>query len=183
MGAPKRGSPQSSGIGSRISEPRTVGVRPVCHDSRPQRPVPWLRRCRRRARDCRILRGPRYQRLFPDVYAPAALEHDLALRARAAGVLVAGRGVIAGYAAAELLGASSGPRDALVDVLMPYGYRCAGLRVHRHRLRPDEAIRLGTTDLTAPVRAAFDLARWAPTLTERVAAVDALAYACKVAPD
>lgn len=130
-----------------------------------------------------ILRGPRYQRLFPDVYAPAALEHDLALRARAAGVLVEGRGVVAGYAAAELLGASSGPRNALVDVLMPHGYRCSGLRVHRHRLRPDEAIRLGTTDVTAPARTAFDLARWAPTLTEQVAAVDALAYACEVDPD
>ena len=130
-----------------------------------------------------ILRGPRYQRLFPDVYAAAALEHDLALRARAAGVLVAGRGIVAGYAAAELLGASSGARDALVDVLMAHGYRCAGLRVHRHRLRPDEAMRLGATDVTAPARTAFDLARWAPTLTERVTAVDALAFACAVDPE
>jgi len=36
-----------------------------------------------------VLRGPRYQRLFPDVHAPAALKNDLALRAGAAGVLVA----------------------------------------------------------------------------------------------
>jgi hypothetical protein len=59
-----------------------------------------------------VLRGPRYRRLFPDVHAPTALKNDLALRARAAGVLVAGRGVVAGYAAAELLGASCGPPDA-----------------------------------------------------------------------
>lgn len=65
-----------------------------------------------------VLRGPRYRRVFPDVYAPAELEVDLALRARAAGVLVAGRGVVAGYAAAELLGASCGPPGAAVEVLM-----------------------------------------------------------------
>jgi hypothetical protein len=73
-----------------------------------------------------VLRGSRYRRLFPYVYAPAELEVDLALRARAAGVLVAGRGVVAGYAAAELLGASSGPSDAPVDVILASDYRCAG---------------------------------------------------------
>ena len=59
-----------------------------------------------------VLRGPRFRRLFPDVYAPARLETDLLLRSRAAGVLIGGRGVVAGYSAAELLGASSGPADA-----------------------------------------------------------------------
>jgi len=123
-----------------------------------------------------VLRGHRYRRLFPDVYAPAALDPDLALRARAAGVLVAGRGVVAGYAAADLLGASSGPPDEPVDVLVPYSYRCAGLRVHRGRLPPDEVTGAAATRVTTPARTAFDLARWAPSLTERVAAVDALAY-------
>jgi very-short-patch-repair endonuclease len=130
-----------------------------------------------------VLRGPRYRRVFPDVYAPAVLDPDLALRARAAGVLVAGRGVVAGYAAAELLGASCGPSDAPVDVLMPHDYRCPGLRVHRDRIRPDETGWLGATPVTAEVRAAFDLARWAPDLTERVVAVDTLAYCCDVSPD
>ena len=69
------------------------------------------------------LRGHGYRRLFPDVYAPAHLDVDLALRARAAGVLVAGRGVVAGYAAAELWGASCGPEDAPVDVHLSYDYR------------------------------------------------------------
>jgi very-short-patch-repair endonuclease len=123
-----------------------------------------------------VLRGRRYRRLFPDVYAPAALDPDLALRARAAGVLVAGRGVLAGYAAAELLGASSGPPGEPVDVVMPYSYRCAGLRVHRSRLPADEVTDAGATRVTTPARTAFDLARWAPSLIERVAAVDALAY-------
>jgi len=118
-----------------------------------------------------VLRGPRYQRIFPDVYAPAALEADLALRARAAGVLVAGRGVVAGYAAAELLGASSAPADALVDVLMPHAYRCDGIAVRRTGLGPDELTSVGPTVVTTAARTAFDLARWAPTLTERVSAV------------
>jgi Protein of unknown function (DUF559) len=130
-----------------------------------------------------VLRGPRYRRLFPDVYVPAHLDPDLALRARGAGVLIADRGVVAGYGAAELLGASCGPADAPVDVLLPYDYRCAGLRVHRDRLGADEVERAGATLVTPPARTAFDLARWAPSLTERVVAVDALAYACKVEPD
>ena len=129
-----------------------------------------------------VLRGPRYQRLFPNVHAPATLEPDLALRARAAGVLVAGRGFV-GYAAAELLGASCCTPDGPVDVLMSHEYRCPGLRVHRDRFRPDERGRLGATPVTNEVRAAFDLARWAPDLTERVVAVDTLGYCCNVAPD
>jgi very-short-patch-repair endonuclease len=130
-----------------------------------------------------VLRGPRYRRLFPDVHASAALTPDLALRARAAGVLVAGRGVVAGYAAAELLGASCGPPEAPVDVLMAHDYRCPGLRVHRDKFCPDETGWLGATQVTTDVRAAFDLARWAPSLTERVTAVDTLAYCCDVRSD
>jgi len=130
-----------------------------------------------------MLRGPRYQRIFPDVYAPAALEADLAVRARAAGVLVAGRGVVAGYAAAELLGASNGPADALVDVLMPHAYRCDGLVVHRTGLGPGELTSVGPTAVTTAARMAFDLARWAPTLTERVTGVDALAFNRAVDPE
>jgi very-short-patch-repair endonuclease len=39
---------------------------------------------------------------------------------------------------------------------------------------------LGPTPVTTADGVAFDLARWAPDLTERVAAVDALAHCCKV---
>ena len=127
-----------------------------------------------------VLRGPRFQRLFPDVYAPAHLENDLLLRSRAAGVLIAGRGVVAGYSAAELLGASSGPPGAPAEVLLTaprcQSYRCTGLRVHRDRVGPNEITRVDGIAVTTPERTAFDLARWAPTLTERVAAVDALAH-------
>jgi very-short-patch-repair endonuclease len=93
-------------------------------------------------------------------------------------VLVAGRGVVAGYSAAELLGASSAPPGAPAEVLLTtprcQSYRCAGLVVHRDRSGPGETWRIDGTAVTTPERTAYDLARWAPTLTERVVAVDAL---------
>lgn len=133
------------------------------------------------------LRGPRFQRLFPDVYAPAHLEPDLALRSAAAAVLVEGRGVLAGYSAAELLGASCGPADAPAEVLLlrPGGqsYRCPGLRVHRDLVDPAETTEIGPYGVTTPVRTAFDLIRWVPAFREKVVAVDALAHNCTIAPD
>jgi len=103
-----------------------------------------------------VLRGHRYRRLFPDVYVPAALEVDLALRARAAR-RARGR-------------ARRGQPPLARD------------RVRRERLAPDETQVVGGTPVTTSGRAAYDLARWAPTLTERVAAVDALAFRCGVTP-
>jgi very-short-patch-repair endonuclease len=124
-----------------------------------------------------VLRGPRFRRLFPDVYVGAGVEVDLALRARAAYLLVEGRGVVGGYAAAELLDASCGPEDAPVDVVVPGGaYReHPGLVVHRGLLRADEIAVVDEVAVTAPVRTAFDLAR-EPPLVEAVVAVDALSH-------
>jgi hypothetical protein len=42
-------------------------------------------------------------------------------------------------------------------VLLPYDYRCEGLRVHRERIFPDETTLLGPTPVTTTSRAA-DLA-------------------------
>jgi very-short-patch-repair endonuclease len=99
-------------------------------------------------------------------------------------VLIAGRGVVAGYSAAELLGASSGSADAPSDVLLTtprcQSYGCQGVRVHRDRVEPDEITCVGGVAVTTPERTAFDLARWAPTQTERVVAVDALAHHCGI---
>jgi very-short-patch-repair endonuclease len=131
------------------------------------------------------LRGPRFQRLFPDVYAPGDLEPDLALRSAGAAVLVEGRGVLAGYSAAELLGASCGPAGASAEVLLlrtgRQSYRCPGLRVHRDLAEPAEITEVGPYRVTTAVRTAFDLARWVPTLREKVVAVDALAHHCGIA--
>jgi hypothetical protein len=64
------------------------------------------------------LRGPRFERLFPDTYVKASPGRppDLALRSLAAYRYVEGTGVLSGYSAAEVLGASCGPRDAPAEV-------------------------------------------------------------------
>ncbi|MHA6781074.1 endonuclease domain-containing protein [Pseudonocardia saturnea] len=130
-----------------------------------------------------VLRGPRYRRVFPDVYVAAHLTLTLAQLSRAAYLLVEGSGVVAGYAAAELLGASSAPPGAPVEVLMLGGRHRRShprLVIRRDVLGPGETISRCGVQLTGPVRTALDLARWAPTLTEKVAAVDALAFRCGV---
>ena len=81
------------------------------------------------------LYGPRFQRLFPDVYVPVGTELDLATRSRAAYLHVADRGgVLAGFSAAELLGAGCAPRRMSAEVIVP----------RRGRRRTDLLVRLGT---------------------------------------
>jgi len=125
------------------------------------------------------LRGPGFLRVFPDVYvplAPGAGPPDLELRARAAHLLVAGRGVVGGWAAAELLGASCGPADAAVDVVLPGGSHRPhpGLRVRRGRLFADEVVQVRGVWVTTALRTAFDLACSRP-VPEGIVAADALA--------
>ena len=123
------------------------------------------------------LRGPAFRRLFEDVYVRADVPVDLALRSRAAHLLVAGRGVLAGYSAAELLGASCGPEDAPAEVALPAGclVHQPDLLVHRGLLRSDEVTTVAGLGVTTRARTAYDLARFAPSLVEAVVAVDALA--------
>jgi very-short-patch-repair endonuclease len=122
------------------------------------------------------LAGPRFRRLFPDVYVPAEPVVDLALRSRAAYVLVEPYGVLAGYSAAELLGASCGPGNAPAEVLCPRSRRrLPGLVVRTDALAADETVVRAGLRMTTPARTAFDLARWLP-VTEGVTAVDALAH-------
>ncbi|MBW0088560.1 DUF559 domain-containing protein [Pseudonocardia sp. KRD-184] len=131
----------------------------------------------------RILRGPRYRRLFPDVYVGSRVLLTLSVLARAAFVLVDGRGVVAGYAAAELLGASCARPSAPAEVLMLDGRPrrpVPGLVVHRDVLAPGETVRRGGVLMTDAVRTAFDLIRWAPDLVEKVTAFDAPAFHCGV---
>jgi very-short-patch-repair endonuclease len=122
------------------------------------------------------LAGPRFRRLFPDIYVPAGLEATLAVRAGAAWLLVEPDGAVSGWSAAELLGASSGPKEAPAEVTVPRFRRpLPGLRIHRESLVPDELTRRCGMTLTTPTRTAYDLLRWLD-LTEGVAALDALAH-------
>lgn len=132
------------------------------------------------------LRGPSFVRLFPDVYVPTPdmPPADLSLRSLAAFRLVEARGgVLAGYSAAELLGASCGPADGPAEVTVPDGQRRRdGLLVHRDRLQPGEVWSLGDVRVTSPLRTAFDLARRGD-LVEGVVAVDRLANRHGFSPD
>lgn len=123
------------------------------------------------------LRGPRFQRLLPDVYAPRELAPDLALRARAAHVWLAGDGVLAGHAAGEVYHAQCAPPGCRVEVIIPGDRRRppAGIVVRRDVIADDEHRTYDGVRLTTPVRTAYDLARRAPSLVEAVVAVDALA--------
>ncbi|MHA6785289.1 DUF559 domain-containing protein [Pseudonocardia saturnea] len=125
------------------------------------------------------LRGPRFRRLFPDIHVLATAEVDLALRSRAAALFVAGCGVLGGYSAAELLGASCGPADAPAEVVLLDGHRqrpLRGLLVRRDRLVAADITHVRGVPVTTPRHTAYDLARRLP-LTEAVVAVDALAFA------
>jgi hypothetical protein len=132
------------------------------------------------------LRGPRFERLFPDTYvrAPEDGPPDLALRSLAAYRYVEPAGVLSGYSAAELLGASCGPLDAPADVTVPHrGQRpIPGLQVCRTQLVPGEITEVKGVRVTSPVRTAYDLARRGD-LVERVVAVDRLANVHRFSPD
>ena len=130
------------------------------------------------------LRGPRFQRLLPDVYCRAAAAPDLLLRSLAAYRLVEGRGVLSGYSAALLLGAACAPYpDAPAEVTVAGDLRAhPGLVVHRDQLLVGEVTRVRDVACTAPLRTAFDLAR-RPDLSQAVVAVDRLANRHRFHPD
>lgn len=129
------------------------------------------------------LRGPGFRRLFTDVFIRADVEVDLALRSLAAYLVVEGRGVLGGWSAAELLGASCGPEDAPAEVVAPGGRQRsrAGLVVRGDVLAPDEITVAEGVPVTTPIRTAFDLGRRTP-LVEAVVAVDAITHAFGFAP-
>jgi very-short-patch-repair endonuclease len=132
------------------------------------------------------LRGKRFLRLFPDTYitAPDAGPPDLKLRSIAAYRYVEGKGVLSGYSAAEVLGASCGPWDAPAEVTVPpRGQRSRpGLLVRRTVLHPGEITEVMGLKVTTPLRTAYDLAR-RDDLVEGVVAVDRLANVHGFDPD
>ena len=82
---------------------------------------------------------------------------------------------MAGYSAAQLLGADCAPPDAPAEVIVRGGRRThPGIRVQRATVPPLDLTTVGGRRLTNPVRTAWDLARRLPTV-EAVVAVDALA--------
>jgi hypothetical protein len=130
------------------------------------------------------LRGRAYQRILPNVFAPSALQPDLAVRSRAAYLWARGHGVLTGHSAAEMWSARCAPREAAAELTIPGRHvrAPAGVRIHQVRLRDDERTRHAGVELTTPRRTAYDLARLS-SLTEAVVALDALAGRFGFAPD
>ncbi|GAA1875053.1 hypothetical protein GCM10009836_65350 [Pseudonocardia ailaonensis] len=122
------------------------------------------------------LRGHRFVRVFPDVYVPADLPLTFEVRSRAGHVLTERRGgVLAGYSAAVLLGASCEPRGAPAEVIVPsHVRRVPGLLSRQGDVDPAERVAIGSVPVTSRFRTAWDLARRLPLL-DAVVAVDALA--------
>lgn len=119
------------------------------------------------------LRGPRFVRLFPDVYVSAAVPMTPALRARAASVHAGPLGAASAYSAAEILGASCGPWTAPAELVAP----------RRIRPRPDLLAHQGVplepglcdgVRVTSPRATAWALCRRLE-LVDAVVAFDALA--------
>lgn len=129
------------------------------------------------------LRGPRFTRLFRGIYVRADTEVDFALRCRAAALTGRGRGVLAGWAAAELLGAQCAPAKAPVEIVLPGGRtRRPGMVFRRDALAPDEIVQVGGVRVTSAARTAFDLGRATP-IVHAILGVDALRHACEVTLD
>jgi very-short-patch-repair endonuclease len=129
-----------------------------------------------------VLRGPRFRRLFPDTYVPADAEVDLALLSRAAYLLIAGRGALGGYSAAELLGVDCAPLGAPAEIVSPHRVRPHPALISRQdEIPPDELQRLDGLVVTSPQRTAYDIGRRTP-LVEAVVAVDALAHVHRFDP-
>jgi hypothetical protein len=132
-----------------------------------------------------VLYGPAFRRLYPDIHITASAQLDLETWSRAAHELVAPCGVLAGYSAAELHGASCAPEGAPAEVILLDGYRRrAGpmLVVHLDAVAPTDITVIDGMRATTPERTAADLARWAPSLTEAVVALDALSFTCRSDP-
>lgn len=127
------------------------------------------------------LRGPRFRRLFSGIFVGAHVDVDYALRCRAGVLAVGGRGVLGGWSAAELLGASCAPLDAPVELIVPGSSAPtrAGLMVRADRLAEDEIARVRGVIVTTALRTAFDLGR-RPPVTDAICAVDAITRCCAV---
>lgn len=130
------------------------------------------------------LYGPRYQRIFPDVYCPADLALDLAIRSCAAYLLVRDRaGVLAGYSAAWALGADCAPAGAPAEVLVHRSCRThPGLVVRQEATAVPDVVEAAGCLVTSPTRTAWDLCRRL-SLVEAVVALDAVARIGRFPPD
>ncbi|MGB3485764.1 MAG: DUF559 domain-containing protein [Mycobacterium sp.] len=120
-----------------------------------------------------------YRRLFPGVYLDRHAEQTLELRAHAAWLWSRRRAVIAGQAAAAMLGARWVDRRAAIELYAANARPPRGIHTYQAGLPENETRVVRGMPVTSPARTAFDLARRGP-LPVAVARVDALMSATGV---
>lgn len=122
------------------------------------------------------LRGPRFRRLFPDIYLQVGrTAPDLHCLSRAAYLYVEGFGVLGGYSAAALMKIDCAPRGAVPEVIVERDVRCrTGLAATRAHVPEVERRLAGGCLVTSPLLTAWHLTRRLD-LVDAVIALDALA--------
>ncbi|WP_231976797.1 hypothetical protein, partial [Mycobacterium sp. E740] len=101
----------------------------------------------------------RYQALFPDVYLVGGVSPALRQRTIAAWLWTRRRGVVAGLAAAELLGSKYVADDIAIELLWSNARPPHGILTRRDTVADDEWQLVEGIPVTTPERTAFDLAR------------------------
>jgi very-short-patch-repair endonuclease len=107
------------------------------------------------------LRGPRFRRLFQDVYAPAHLPVTHELRCRGAALIVPAEAVVTGRSAATILGVTLAKPYDPVEIVVPEQHRfgpVAGIRVRRTAVSFKESRPWNGIRIAKPGRTALDLA-------------------------
>ncbi|MDG4775216.1 DUF559 domain-containing protein [Solwaraspora sp. WMMD792] len=128
----------------------------------------------------RMLTGPAWCRLLPDVYVHAAAfdPDDHRMWCDAVALKLPAGAAVCGLSAAYLWGVDLLPRRSPVHVVLP---RTGRIRRHpriavtNSTLAVDDAVLLNAVPVTTEVRTAFDLGRTLPR-SDAVAAVDALLH-------
>jgi hypothetical protein len=100
--------------------------------------------------------------LHPGVYLPNSVERTVYLNAFAAWLWTGRKGIIAGRAAAALLGAKWVDVQTPIELIAEHTRRRAGVIVHEERISAEEITYIGELPVTTPARSALDIARHLP---------------------
>lgn len=121
-----------------------------------------------------------YEAVYPGVYVPSGVDLTASQRARAAWLWSRRQGVVAGQAAAALLGTKwvdpLAPAELSYDNRRPPGL----LVVHTDTLLTNEVMEVDGVAVTNPARTAFDIGRRTTSRLQSVQCLDALANATDV---
>lgn len=115
-----------------------------------------------------------YTALYPNVYVAKDAARSISTNAHAAWLWTGGTGIVAGQAAAALLGVRWIDDSSPIELIANHGRRNPGLIIREERIEDDEVQARGPLRVTTPARTALDLARRLPR-DEAVVLMDALA--------